>query len=76
MVIITLVYGEDLSSFVANINTRKKKKENVFVFSKNVGQELNNKKIKHFSYRSGQSHNLKTVNKAFENVHFKYFMVS
>jgi hypothetical protein len=77
MVITTLVYGEDLNLFAANINTRKEKRENIFVFSKNVGPELNNEKIKDISYGAGQSHNIKIANKAFENVlNFKYLMIA
>jgi len=32
MVIISLLYSEDVNLFSENINTRKKKRENVFVF--------------------------------------------
>jgi hypothetical protein len=53
MALISLVHGEDQNLFAANINTRKKKRENIFGFIKNAGPELNNEKIKKFSYRAG-----------------------
>ena len=65
MVVTALVNGEYVNLFDENMNSRKKKREHLFGFSKMVGPEVNKWNIAHFCYLAAQNHNIKLTYKSF-----------
>jgi hypothetical protein len=72
-----LFYAGDMNLLGDNVNTRKKATETLIDFSKEVGLEVNTEKTKYMLLshhrNAGQTHDMKMVNRYFENVaQFKY----
>jgi hypothetical protein len=72
-----LAYVDDVNLLGDNVNTIKKSTETVTNASREVGLEINVEKTKYTllscHQNAGQDHDIKTANRAFENVsQFKY----
>jgi hypothetical protein len=67
-----LVYADDLNLLGDNINATKKNTDTMLKASKEVGLEVSAEKTKYMLlYRqqnAGQTHDMKTANRSFENV--------
>jgi hypothetical protein len=63
-----LVYA-DVTLLGRNINATKRNREILFDASKEVDKEINTENFKFFHHQNaGEIHNIKIINKSFENV--------
>jgi hypothetical protein len=75
-----LVYVDDINLLGDNIDTIKKNEKNLIDASKEVDVEVNIEKTKYMllchHQNAGQTHNIKTANRSFENMtKLEYFGV-